>query len=131
MDLCQGETFKKPSLFVISTEGRNLNGLELLRFLVAHAPRNDKIEAPRRKHFSKVSLHLRKLEAFQVGFFENFPCFVLMLFYCLLKSVPVGVFVVFTVFLCVVVGQRVVVIPKRVPAGEWVKKGHYVASLVM
>ena len=38
------ETFAKLSLFVISTKGRNLNGLESLRFLVANAPRNDKIQ---------------------------------------------------------------------------------------
>jgi hypothetical protein len=41
----QIETFAKLSLFVISTKGRNLNGLESLRFLVVDTPRNDKIGA--------------------------------------------------------------------------------------
>ncbi len=36
------EAFEKPSLFVISTEGRNLNRLELLRFFFVDTPRNDK-----------------------------------------------------------------------------------------
>ena len=49
------ETFAKLSLFVISTrlpmpgtggqaKGRNLNGLQSLRFLVVDTPRNDKIQ---------------------------------------------------------------------------------------
>ena len=41
------ETFAKLSLFVISTKGRNLNGLESLRFLVVDTPRNDKIQRSR------------------------------------------------------------------------------------
>jgi hypothetical protein len=43
----QIETFAKLSLFVISTKGRNLNGLESLRFLVVDTPRNDKIQRSR------------------------------------------------------------------------------------
>ena len=42
--ISHNETFAKLSLFVISTEERNLNGLESLRFLVVNTPRNDKIQ---------------------------------------------------------------------------------------
>ena len=38
------ETFEKYRFSVISTEGRNLINLKYLRFLVAAASRNDKIQ---------------------------------------------------------------------------------------
>ena len=51
--LDQYETFAKLSLFVISTEGRNLNALESLRFLVVDTPRNDKIQ---RSQYQRIIL---------------------------------------------------------------------------
>ena len=59
----------------------------------------------------KLVLHLREFQSFQVALFQDSPGFVLVLFYRLLESVPVCVIVVFTVFPCVDVGQRV-------PAGK-------------
>ncbi|MEA3359263.1 MAG: transposase, partial [Thermodesulfobacteriota bacterium] len=55
----QHETFAKLSLFVISTKGRNLNRLESLRFLVAPAPRNDKIQ--RSQHVMARGIERRKI----------------------------------------------------------------------
>ena len=52
-------------------------------------------------------LHFGEFEAFQVFCFQDLPGVVQMLFYCLLESVPVGVFVCFAIFPCVDVGERV------------------------
>ena len=49
-----GESFAQLPSFVISTEGRNLNRLESLRFLVAHAPRNDKTQRSRGEQLSRL-----------------------------------------------------------------------------
>ena len=49
-------------------------------------------------------LHFGEFEASEVFFFEYLPGIVLVLFYCLLESVPVGFFVCFAVFPCVDVG---------------------------
>ena len=50
-----GESFAQLPLFVISTKGRNLNRLELLRFLVAYAPRNDKIQRSHGEQFNMLA----------------------------------------------------------------------------
>ena len=49
-------------------------------------------------------LHFGEFEAFEVFLFEYLPGFVLVLFCCLLESVPVGFFVCFAIFPCVDVG---------------------------
>ena len=54
------ESFAQLPLFVISTKGRNLNRPELLRFLVAYAPRNDKIQ---RSHLEKIPMGILLGEA--------------------------------------------------------------------
>ena len=55
----------------------------------------------------ELALHLREFQSFQVALFQDSPGFVLVLFYRLLKSVPVGLLVIFAVFPGVDVGQWV------------------------